>query len=191
MYIDIFLIVLLAWAIFSGWRNGLIKELFNTLGVLLGLLIACGLYYWLAQYLSIEGSQTNIVLNIIAFFIICFFIPIALGFVASGLTRLVKGVMLGLPNSILGAVVSLLKFLLIISFAFNIMENLNIMNEERTAESHLYEPTRNFLSFVRDDAKVKWQQHLRQMEEEPDTTFIYFDHNADSVPAKAGSPTEE
>lgn len=182
MYIDIFLIVLLLWAIFNGWRNGLIKELFNTLGVLLGLIIACGLYYGLSEYLSVDGSQTNMVLSIIAFFIICFFIPLGLGFVANILTHAVKGMQLGLPNSVLGALVSFAKFLVIISFAFNIMESLGIMNETRTATSHLYAPARNVFSFVRDDSAAQ----LKALKEKSDTTFIYFNHKADSVPATTG-----
>lgn len=191
MYIDIFLIVLLAWAIFNGWRNGFIKELFNMLGTILGLLAACGCYYTLAEYLTVDGTKTNMVLSIIAFFILCFFIPLGLGFAANRVTWLVKEMKLGRPNSLLGAAVSTLKFLLVISFAFNIMENLHIMNDERTATSHLYTPVRQCLNFVRDEARVQLRRQMEMRVERPDTTYIHFDHKADSLPAVPQDNTNE
>lgn len=47
---------------------------------------------------------------------------------------------LGLPNSLLGAAASVVKFVLLLSFAFNMMTQLEIMNVERTESSHLYQP---------------------------------------------------
>ena len=70
MYIDIFLVVLLLWAVFNGWRNGFIKELLNTGGVLSGLLLSLGCYALLGKYLAVDGTKVNMVLSIIAFFIL-------------------------------------------------------------------------------------------------------------------------
>ena len=67
MYIDIFLVVLLLWAVFNGWRNGFIKELLNTGGVLSGLLLSLGCYALLGKYLAVDGTKVNMVLSIIAF----------------------------------------------------------------------------------------------------------------------------
>ena len=38
--IDIFIIVVLLWALFSGWRSGFVKEVTSLIGALVGLLIA-------------------------------------------------------------------------------------------------------------------------------------------------------
>ena len=176
MYIDIFLTVLLLWAVFNGWRNGLVKELLNTGGVLTGLLLSLGCYALLGKYLTVDGTKVNMALSIIAFFILCIFLPIALGFVANRFNGLLRHMKLGLPNSVLGAAVSVVKFLFIISFAFNIMENLHIMNPQRTESSHLYEPTRGFLNFVRDEtaAHSSAEEQTDGNETKNDTTYIYF-----------------
>ena len=38
--IDLFILVLIVWAAFSGWRHGLVKEIISTVGLLAGLLMA-------------------------------------------------------------------------------------------------------------------------------------------------------
>ena len=125
MYLDLFLLILLVWAILSGWRHGFIKELIHTGGVLGGLVLAAVLYVVLGHWLTVDGSEANQVLSIIAFLILCIIMPLALGFVASSLTTMVRGMRLGLPNSLLGSAVSVVKFALLISFALNMMGNLN------------------------------------------------------------------
>ncbi|MBR4936637.1 MAG: CvpA family protein, partial [Bacteroidaceae bacterium] len=104
--IDLFLIVLLLWSLFSGWRNGFIKEVVSTVGFLVGLFVAATCYTTLGEYLAVNGSETNQVTSIIAFFILWIIVPIALGFAANVLTRAIKGMQLGIPNSLLGAVIS-------------------------------------------------------------------------------------
>lgn len=202
MYIDIFLIILLVWAVVNGWRNGFVKELLNTAGVLLGLIVACALYYLLADFLSVTGTKVNMVLSVIAFLIICFLIPFGLGVIATGFTRLLRDMKVGLPNSLLGSAVSIVKYVLIISFAFNIMENLGIMNPERTEHSTLYTPVRSCLDMVRDEAKVQLHRRITAPDgERNDTTIIRFDRRSDAdapnaadtagdSPAAASSPQQ-
>ncbi len=138
--IDIFIVVLLAWAAYSGWRAGFVKELVSSAGFLVGLLIAATCYSAFGEALAVNGTETNIVTNIIAFFLLWIIVPIVLGFVANILTKALKGMQLGMPNSILGAAVSLLKYFVLLSCVLNVMGALHIMNQERTASSHLYGP---------------------------------------------------
>lgn len=151
MYIDVFIIVVALWALFSGWRTGFVRELFNLLAAIVGLLIASLIYMLFHKYLGVTGSTLDAVLSIIAFFILAILLPIGLGFFVAPLTRLVKMAFLGLPNSILGAVAGFVKFLLILSFAFNTLENLNLLDRSRVDSSTLYEPVRSVLGVVRND----------------------------------------
>lgn len=153
--IDLFLIVLLIWSLFSGWRNGLIKEVVSTVGFLVGLFVAATCYSTLGEYLSVDGSETNQVTSIIAFFILWIIIPIALGFAANLLTRALKGMQLGIPNSLLGAVVSFVKFLILISCVLNVMSALNILDEAKRKESALFDPVCNVVrSFLPEDGTI-------------------------------------
>lgn len=138
--IDIFIGVLLAWAAFSGWRAGLIKELFSAAGFLVGLFVAATCYSAFGKYLSVDGTSTNMVTSVIAFFLLWIVVPIVLGLVANVLTKVVRGLCLGLPNAVLGAVVSVTKYVVLMSCVFNVMNSLHIMNEDRARDSHLYGP---------------------------------------------------
>ncbi len=138
--IDIFIVVLLGWAAFSGWRNGFVKELLSSAGFLVGLLVAATCYSYLGKYLAVDGTESNMMTSVIAFFLLWIIVPITLGLVANVLTKAVKGMRLGMPNSMLGAAVSFLKFFLLLSCVLNVMEALHIMNAEKTASSRLYRP---------------------------------------------------
>ena len=129
--IDLFIIIVALWALFSGWRAGVINELMSTFGILVGLLIAATCYRYGHDFLAVNGSETNMVTSIIAFLLLWIIVPIALGFMANVLTRSLKTFRLGMPNAILGAVVCLLKYLVILSCVFNVMQELGIMNQEK------------------------------------------------------------
>lgn len=177
MYLDIFLILILLWAIFNGWRNGFIKEAFNTLGVIGGLLIALVVYGTLAKYLTVDGTQSNQVLSIIAFLLLCIVIPILGGFIVNQLTRAVKGMAIGLPNSLLGCLFGVAKFTILLSCAFNTMEALHIMNPERTAESVLYRPICRVLPFLQTEAKEHYEEQQKDGATEGDTVYIHFNRD--------------
>lgn len=149
--IDLFIIIVALWALFSGWRAGVINELMSTFGILVGLLIAATCYRYGHDFLAVNGSETNMVTSIIAFLLLWIIVPIALGFVANVLTRSLKTFRLGMPNAILGAVVCLLKYLVILSCVFNVMQELSIMNQEKVATSKLYTPVAGALGMFFSD----------------------------------------
>ena len=177
MFLDIFLILILLWAVFSGWRNGFLKEGFNALGVIGGLLIALVVYGTLTKYLLVNGTETNQVLSIIAFLLLCIVLPIVGGFIVNQLTRAVRNRLVGLPNCLLGSLFSVVKFALILSVAFNTMEALRIMNPERTAKSVLYRPVCRLLPFLENKAEAYYERHERENQTEGDTVYIRFDRN--------------
>jgi uncharacterized membrane protein required for colicin V production len=140
MYIDIFISIILLWAIINGWRNGFFQELISGIGLFVGLFVAATCYETLSEYLTVEGSEANMVTSIAAFFILWIIVPIALGFVALLLTKAVKFMQLGILNSILGSLVGVVKFIVLISCLLNMMVSLHILNDERTQDSALFKP---------------------------------------------------
>lgn len=145
MYTDIFITVLLLWSLYNGWRNGFLKEIVSSAGFLLGLLVAAVFYSQLGEHLTVSGSQGNQLSSLVAFFILWILVPIALGFAANLLTKALKEMHLGLPNSLLGAVVSVLKYLILLSCVLNVMSALHILDEQKRASSRLYAPVTGLL----------------------------------------------
>ncbi len=146
MYIDIFICVVLLWALYNGWRQGLLRELVSALGWLVGLLVAATCYSFLGEYLTVNGTEANQFTNILAFLILWIAVPIFLGFVATLVTKALKNNTIGIPNALMGAIVSAAKFILLLSCAFNVMNGLHILDSERKKGSMLYEPVCEILT---------------------------------------------
>lgn len=171
--IDLFILILLVWAAFSGWRAGFFKEVASSLGFLVGLFVAATCYKTFGQYLAVNGTETNMVTSLIAFFLLWIIVPIVLGLVATLLTKTLKGMKLGMPNSMLGAGVSVIKFLILISCVLNVMSSLHIMDEKKVAESRLYEPVSGALrTFFPKDSLRKGMDYIREMQ--ADTVWVKF-----------------
>lgn len=178
MYIDLFICVLMVWAVYNGWRSGFIKEVFSSLGIVAGLILAALLYSACGEdFLAVTGTETNMVLSIGMFFILWILLPLALGLVANILTRAVKGMQLGLPNSLLGTLFSVGKFAILMSCVLNMMARLNILDEQKMNESHLLEPAMNILPFI--DHQV--EAHKAGDGAKSDTTWVDFDRDKSSV----------
>lgn len=140
MYIDIFIVVLLLWAAYNGWRHGFTKEIIMTVGWIAGLLVAMTFYSTLGEYLTVDGSETNMLTSIGAFLILWIITPIALGFVADRFSSFLDLLHWGFINRSGGVVVSIVKYMLLVSCVFNMMDLLGIMNPQRKQSSLLYEP---------------------------------------------------
>ncbi len=139
--VDIIIILILLWGAWSGWRAGLIKEIFSTCGFLGGLVVACLLYKTLGEHLTPalgSGSLASYAGCVLAFIIIWVIVPIVCGVFANGLTKAVNAMMLGPVNSLLGLLLGTIKYFLLISFVFSAMSYASILSEEKKEASVLY-----------------------------------------------------
>ena len=180
--LDIFLLIVLLWAIYDGWHDGFVKQLASAVGFLLGLFVAATFYSTLGEYLTVDGSQTNMMTSVVAFFILWIIVPIALGFVAKIVTKALKGMCLGLPNSLLGVGVSVVKYLILLSCVLNVMGGLRILDESKTSTSYLYAPCKDFLGWAFDHASTEASSStvdsdsLRAQETVGDTVWVDVSH---------------
>lgn len=144
-FLDFAILLLLIWAVYKGWQQGLLRELISMGGFILGLLIAATLYSSFSGVLAPRLGTNPTVGNIIAFLLLWIVTPIVLGVVATVLTKALRGMRIGLPNSILGAAVSILKYLILMSCVFNVMSFLHVVSTEKAQASLFYEPVRQSL----------------------------------------------
>ena len=108
-FIDFIILLLAIWAVYRGWRAGFLKEIISMIGFFVGLFLAAALYSNFGEYLAPKIGASPGVSDVIAFILIWVVVPILLGMVANILTKALKGMKLGLPNSILGAALSTMK----------------------------------------------------------------------------------
>lgn len=178
--IDLFIFIVIAWALFNGWKTGFVKEITSTIGTLVGLFVAATCYSVFGKYLAVNGTETNMATSVIAFFLLWIVVPIVLGFVANVLTKSLKGMQLGMPNSILGAVVSALKYLLLLSCVLNVMQSLNILNNEKAESSRLFQPVTEALQmfFPKDTTNVNTTESTQTAN--PDTIWVDMSQKSNS-----------
>ena len=149
--LDLFIIVVILWSLYNGWRAGFIREALSSTGLLVGLLGASFVYSTLGDALVIAtGNQVNMVTNIIAFFLLWIIIPLVLGFAATLLTKMLGKLHLGSINSASGAALSFIKYLCLLSCILTAMYSLGILNEERVQKSVCYPPVSGVLSWAVD-----------------------------------------
>lgn len=149
--LDLFIIVVILWSLYNGWRAGFIREALSTTGLLTGLLGASFVYSALGDTLVIAtGNPINMVTNIIAFFLLWIIIPLVLGFAATLLTKMLGKLHLGSINSAAGAALSFIKYLCLLSCILTAMHSLGILNEERVQKSVCYPPVSGVLSWAVD-----------------------------------------
>lgn len=139
MYLDIFIGVIVLYALVRGCLNGFIKEIASAVGFMLGLLVAITCYEQFGQYLKVDGSEVNMFTSIIAFLLLWIIVPIVFGFIANLLTKAIEQSSLSFMNRLLGGLVSVAKFVVLLSCVLNVMAHLGILNKERTKGSLLSE----------------------------------------------------
>ena len=140
MYLDIFIGIILIFALVRGLMNGFVKELASTIGFLLGLFVAATCYQTLGEYLTVDGSEVNMFTSIVAFLLLWIIVPIIFGLLATLITKALDLTALGIANRIGGGILSMAKYLVLLSCVLNVMVSLNILNNERTEGSVMLEP---------------------------------------------------
>lgn len=150
--LDIILLLCLVWAVVQGLRKGFITQVIAIISIVFGVWasarftnVVCA---WLAQWIS--GSEQ--VLKVVAFTLILVVVFLVLAALGKALEGIIRLVMLGWLNKLLGVVFSLLKCLLIlglITLAFNSLNStIQLVKPEYLADSVLYGPIRDLANSV-------------------------------------------
>ena len=140
--LDIIILICLIPALIQGIFKGFISQAISIISLILGAWASARftgtVCQWLAQYIS--GSEQS--LRIAAFVLIFIVVIVGLTLLGKLLEKVIKLVMLGWMNRLLGAVFALVKWLLVmglLAVAFNsINETLGLVKPEVIAQSHLY-----------------------------------------------------
>lgn len=153
MYLDIFIGIILIFALVRGLMNGFVKELASTIGFLVGLFVAATCYETLGEYLTVDGSEVNMFTSIVAFLLLWIIVPIIFGLLATLITKALDLTALGIANRIGGGILSMAKYLVLLSCVLNVMVSLNILNSERTEGSVMLEPVQYITKFAMERAQ--------------------------------------
>lgn len=145
--LDVILLICFIPALIQGLKKGFISQVISIVSLIAGVWMSfefsTAVSAWLAQY--VEASDK--LLKIASFAIIMIGVFIILGIVGKSLEGILKFVMLGWLNRLLGVVFAFIKTGLVIGIViilFNSLNNsLNLVSEETLAQSVLYPPLKD------------------------------------------------
>lgn len=150
--LDIILLLCLVWAVVQGLRKGFISQVIAIISIISGVWMSARftnvVCTWLSQWIS--GSEQ--ILKVVAFTLILVAVFLVLAALGKALEGIIRLVMLGWLNKLLGVVFSLLKCLLILGLivlAFNSLNStIQLVKPEYLADSILYGPIRDLANSV-------------------------------------------
>lgn len=154
---DIFFIVVLIAGAWKGWSNGLLKEVLGLVGVFVGLYVAYLLYEQVGYQLAPHIGCSPTIANVIAFALIWIGVPILLGILATLLTKLLEWAGLDSVNSLGGAIVSIIKYAILLGALCNVLSITHLVKEESQQNSILFEPLKQTTSIAFELAKSQWK----------------------------------
>ena len=117
-WMDLVIGLLLVYAFYKGFKNGLILELTSLLALILGLFLAYSYSDRTAGILDqwVDWSDTS--LSIVAFLLTFIVVVILINILGKALSKLIGMMALGLVNKLAGGIFGLMKILLFISVLF-------------------------------------------------------------------------
>jgi membrane protein required for colicin V production len=151
-YLDIILIIPLAYGLVQGLRKGLVKEIAGILAIVLGI--------YLARYFSISVSLalvelTGWAVNIctpLAYALVFIVVSLSISALSYMLSKIIGAIMLGWLNRLLGAAFGVIKMTLLLSVILNFIALMDqfmpIKDKPIVQQSLLYSPVENVMATV-------------------------------------------
>lgn len=145
---DLFIFVVFILGAAIGFMNGFVKQIASIAGLIAGLIFARMLFSVVGESLAVELGTSATIGQILAFILIWIIVPMAFSILGFILTRFLNAVHLGLLNRWMGAGLGAIKYLLIISMLFNMIDYIDrknrIVETETKQQSSLYVPLKQF-----------------------------------------------
>jgi membrane protein required for colicin V production len=147
-FIDIIILLLLAWSLIRGFKNGLFIEVASVAALILGIWGSIRFSGFTAHRLIELFDMQSEYLGLISFILTFVIIVVLVHFLARVIDKLMKAVALGFIVRILGMAFAVVKVVLILSIFFVILETVDqkkkLLPSESIESSRLYRPIADF-----------------------------------------------
>ena len=151
-YLDLFLILPIAWGAYAGYKNGFIYEICLLMTMVLGLIGAAKFSGIAAQYLSEKTDWSPQVIPFVSFIAVFLIIIVGVIFFARILSVAINKTPLGIANNLLGLVAGATKWALFVSLLFYFIspfENkFNLLPENVKKNSVILDPLTDFSGVI-------------------------------------------
>jgi len=149
--LDIIILIPLLWAAFKGFKNGLVKEVFSLIALILGIYIT----YSFSDYVAMKLPNLPAI-GIIAFIITFVSVVIAIHFVGILFEKIVKIMVPNFVNRLAGICFGVIKVLFICSILLHFTKSIDkqeiILKSDFIGNSLLYPYVEKSTTFIIDFA---------------------------------------
>jgi membrane protein required for colicin V production len=143
-FLDIIICIPLIWAIYKGFKKGLIIEIASLAALLLGIYGCTHFSYFISTFLADNFDITTKYLPVISFAITFIIIIILVFMLAKILEKFVNLLALGLFNKLGGVLFGMLKIVFVLSVIILVINKIDkkgmIISEKIQNSSILYKP---------------------------------------------------
>ena len=139
MILDLIAALVITYAFYRGYSNGLIDTVVDTLSILVGLVVALKFSPLLINYLQSVVNLNPAVEFILGFLIVFFAVMLFLRFIGDRMEDLLKAIKVNFLNQLAGGFLLGFVAAFLIGMAFVLLTNLKILNADYAAQSTLYE----------------------------------------------------
>jgi membrane protein required for colicin V production len=151
--IDIAILVIVGLGLIQGLFKGFIVSIASLLGLILGYYLSVRFAWYFEDLLKGSAEQGSMLTHVLAF-IICFsLVVVAVHFIGKTVQKMVELTPLGIINRIMGALLGVLKGLLIVAAIIYVIEivdtNDRIISRENKENAKFYKPLANGFSVLR------------------------------------------
>jgi len=151
-YLDLILLIPIGLALWKGWKNGFVMEVFSMLALFVGIYAGVHLSDWMASFLKNKMDVQSEYLPVISFVVVFVLVLVGLFFLGKLITKSVSAGGGEKWNQFGGAFFSLTKTLLFLSITFVLFNALDRryswLPDQQKEKSYFYEPIYNFSLFL-------------------------------------------
>lgn len=147
-YLDLLLLIPIGFAVWRGWKNGFVMEIFSLLALFVGLYAGIHLSDWAAEVMRDTFGMKSENLPIISFVVVLVLVFVGLFFLGRLISKNVSQGGAERWNQIGGSFFSVAKTLLILSISFVLLNALDrkvgFLPDKQKEHSYFYEPIYHF-----------------------------------------------
>jgi len=138
MVMDIVTVLIVAFGFYQGFSKGLIKTVFATLSLIIGIVAMMKLSPTVIDILQSFLSIHVTLINVIGFVLTFFLVMLLIRFIGNKLEKITEALQIGILNKILGGALLGIFYAILISFVVHIVDKAELISEENKSASFTY-----------------------------------------------------
>ena len=150
--LDLFILIPIVWLCIRGFSKGFIIELATLIGLVLGILAAYYFSGYVQDHLKEYFSLSSQGLKIVSYILIFLAVLLVVYLIGKLIEKLVDIIALGWLNKILGAVIGLVKGIVVVAIILYIFEKADpgekVIRPHVKEKSMFYQPVMQVVHFV-------------------------------------------